>query len=96
MANNWRKSELKNLELSEQQLVKSWFNKLTIAFFIWNLSFLLIIIYNGYISKNLRAWNINYGDFDRSDIFYVTALGSSFDNPYEYHPELPSISLVNY
>lgn len=95
MENKWRQHRKKELFLIEQKAIKLWFDKLTLLLFTWNLSVLILIIFKSIESNSLRTWNINYGDFARTDIFYVIAL-NNFSNPYEYHPELPQISIVNY
>lgn len=73
----------------------SWLDKVTVSLFIWNAISLVFIIWKDFSQNTLKYWNINYGDYARTDLGYLIA-SSTFDTPYKYHPELPNVTVTNY
>lgn len=89
---NSKNDKVVNYSVTE---LNTWLRKLTYFIFTWETLGLIFIITKSVIDKKLNFWNLNYGDFYRTDLGYLVGVGS-FANPYEYHPELPQITVTNY
>lgn len=70
--------------------------KLNYVFFGLAITNVLFVVISFFFAKtNPSILPNSYGDYERTDLFYVLAQGN-FENPYEFHPELPSLTVQPY
>ena len=62
---------------------------------IWNMGALTYAILAYSLNFDQSLFSSSFGDYYRSDLFYVLVQGN-FQNPYEFHPEIPTLSVNAY
>jgi hypothetical protein len=86
---------VKNLIISQELVFGKFMTRLFFILSVWNIATLIYVLVAVYSGFDETLFSSSYGDFNRSDLFYVLAQGN-FDNPYEFHPELPNLTVNAY
>ena len=71
-------------------------NKLNLIVYFLAIYSLIVFALSFILARNNPVvLPISYGDYERTDLFYILAQGN-FENPWEFHPELPSLRNLPY
>lgn len=86
---------MKSLIISQERVFREFMTKLFFILAIWNIGTLIYVLVVVFSGINESLFSSSYGDYLRTDLFYVLAQGN-FENPYEFHPELPNLNVNAY
>jgi len=91
MKNTKNVSKKSLLDKTNEKTFFSYLYRIFLFLTCWNISLLGYSIVQTLSGKDLAKFPNSYGDYFRGDLFLVLAQGN-FDNPYQFNPELPSLT----
>ena len=91
MKNSKKVSKKSQIDKTNEETFFSYIYRIFLFLTCWNILFLGYSIIQTLSGKDLAKFPNSYGDYFRGDLFLVLVQGD-FDNPYQYNPEIPSLT----